>query len=109
MAWDFSTEPEFQEKLDWAREFVTQRVEPLDLLYPHRQFHPLDDELRPIVQPNRRHMVIIANFSGADQGDPNRIGRRFFFRHIRKTNSGPQRLGLRINPARVSIFRLFHK
>jgi hypothetical protein len=34
MAWDFSTEPEFQEKLDWAREFVTERVEPLDLLYP---------------------------------------------------------------------------
>ena len=22
MAWDFSTEPEFQEKLDWARQFV---------------------------------------------------------------------------------------
>ena len=51
MAWDFSTEPEFQEKLDWARRFVADKVEPLDLLYPHRQFHPLDDELRPIVDP----------------------------------------------------------
>src|ERR1700681_810157 len=51
MAWDFSTEPEFQKKLDWTREFVRERVEPLDLLYPHRQFHPLDDELRPIVDP----------------------------------------------------------
>ncbi len=51
MSWDFSTEPEFQVKLDWAREFVRDRVEPLDLLYPHRQFHPLDDELRPIVDP----------------------------------------------------------
>ena len=51
MAWDFSTEPEFQAKLDWAREFVAERVEPLDLCYPHRQFHPLDAELRPIVDP----------------------------------------------------------
>ncbi len=51
MAWDFSTEPEFQEKLDWARRFVADKVEPLDILYPHRQFHPLDDELRPIVDP----------------------------------------------------------
>ncbi len=56
MAWDFSTEPEFQAKLDWAREFVAERVEPLDLLYPHRQFHPLDDELRPIVDPMKQEV-----------------------------------------------------
>ena len=42
MAWDFSTEPEFQEKLDWAHQFVLDKVEPLDILYPHMQFHPLD-------------------------------------------------------------------
>jgi acyl-CoA dehydrogenase len=54
MAWDFSTEPEFQEKLDWARELVRERVEPLDLLYPHRQFHPLDDELRQVVDPMKQ-------------------------------------------------------
>ena len=47
MAWDFSTEPEFEEKLEWAREFVKERIEPLDILYPHLQFHPLSDELRP--------------------------------------------------------------
>ena len=56
MAWDFSTEPEFQVKLDWARQFVTDKVEPLDLLYPHRQFHPLDDELRPIVDPMKQEV-----------------------------------------------------
>ena len=56
MAWDFSTEPEFQEKLDWARQFVRDKVEPLDLLYPHRQFHPLDDELRPIVDPMKQEV-----------------------------------------------------
>ena len=34
MAWDFTTEPEFQKKLDWADQFVRENVEPLDLLYP---------------------------------------------------------------------------
>lgn len=33
MAWDFETEPEFQEKLDWVDQFVTKEVEPLDLAF----------------------------------------------------------------------------
>ncbi|MCD4533043.1 acyl-CoA dehydrogenase family protein [Nocardioides sp. cx-169] len=33
--WDFSTEPEFQEKLDWMARFVREECEPLDLLFPH--------------------------------------------------------------------------
>jgi acyl-CoA dehydrogenase len=32
--WDFSTEPEFQEKLDWMATFVKDECEPLDLLFP---------------------------------------------------------------------------
>jgi acyl-CoA dehydrogenase len=32
--WDFSTDPEFQEKLDWMDAFVRAEVEPLDLLFP---------------------------------------------------------------------------
>src|SRR3979490_1114207 len=38
MSWDFSTEPEFEEKLDWARGFVWDDIEPLDTpaLAPHR-------------------------------------------------------------------------
>src|SRR5262245_32499987 len=30
MAWDFETDPEFQEKLDWVDNFLTEEVEPLD-------------------------------------------------------------------------------
>src|SRR5438445_6711649 len=30
MAWDFETDPEFQEKLDWVDRFLTEEVEPLD-------------------------------------------------------------------------------
>jgi acyl-CoA dehydrogenase len=32
--WEFSTEPEFQQKLDWMQGFVRDEVEPLDLLFP---------------------------------------------------------------------------
>jgi len=33
MAWDFSTEPEFQEQLDWMRTFVDEEIAPLALFY----------------------------------------------------------------------------
>ena len=32
MAWDFSTEPDFQEKLDWMRDFVREEIWPLETL-----------------------------------------------------------------------------
>ena len=32
MSWDFSTEPEFQKKLDWARDFMRAEVMPLETL-----------------------------------------------------------------------------
>jgi acyl-CoA dehydrogenase len=32
--WDFSTEAEFQSKLDWMKEFVREEVEPLDVAFP---------------------------------------------------------------------------
>lgn len=35
MAWDFSTEPEFQEKLDWIQQFCEEKVEPLHHIFPH--------------------------------------------------------------------------
>ena len=33
MAWDFETEPEFQQKLDWMDEFTRQEIEPIGLLW----------------------------------------------------------------------------
>ncbi len=35
MAWDFQTEPEFQEKLDWIQRFCDEKVEPLHHIFPH--------------------------------------------------------------------------
>jgi acyl-CoA dehydrogenase len=34
MAWDFSTEPEFQEQLDWVDRFCKEEIEPFDLVFP---------------------------------------------------------------------------
>ena len=53
MAWDFETDPEFQEKLDWMEEFVREKVEPLGLLgiHPYDVKNPRRNELvRPLQQ-----------------------------------------------------------
>jgi len=34
MAWDFSTDLEFQEKLDWVERFCREEIEPLTLAFP---------------------------------------------------------------------------
>ena len=56
MAWDFATEPEFQEKLDWMDEFVRTEVEPLDLVWGGRVFRPLDETLRKVVDPLKQQV-----------------------------------------------------
>ena len=32
MTWDFSTEPEFEAKLEWMRRFMREEVYPLEVL-----------------------------------------------------------------------------
>jgi len=51
MAWDFETDPEYQQKLDWVDSFVREECEPLDLAFPHLLFHPLTPERRAIIDP----------------------------------------------------------
>jgi acyl-CoA dehydrogenase len=51
--WDFSTDPEFQERLDWMAGFVRDEVEPLDLLFPSggAPYDPADGASRAILRP----------------------------------------------------------
>jgi acyl-CoA dehydrogenase len=51
MGWDFETDPEYQEKLDWADAFVRNEVEPLDYLWPHEQFVPMSNAQRSVIDP----------------------------------------------------------
>jgi acyl-CoA dehydrogenase len=51
MAWEFETDPEYQQKLDWAEEFVRTEVEPIDVLWHGLEFTPPDATLRAITDP----------------------------------------------------------
>jgi acyl-CoA dehydrogenase len=72
MAWDFSTEPDFQAKLDWADAFVRAECEPLDLALPHpHEFAPPTDEVRKVIDPLKqqvRDQELWACHLGSDLG-----------------------------------------
>ena len=71
MSWDFETDPEYQHKLDWADRFVREEVEPLDMVFPHQQFVPLDETKRKIIDPLKeevRRQGLWATHLGADLG-----------------------------------------
>jgi acyl-CoA dehydrogenase len=71
MAWDFETDPEYQQKLDWANTFVREEVEPLDYLFPHLQYVPMDEERRRIIEPLKaevRRQGLWATHLGPDLG-----------------------------------------
>ena len=53
MAWDFSTEPEFQAKLDWMREFLDHEILPLETIeydVTEEQWKVLTDPLKAEVK-----------------------------------------------------------
>ena len=62
MSWEFSTDPEYQEKLDWARRFVAEEVSALELAAPHHHHTPPEPWLRAVVDPLKPGAV-----QGADE------------------------------------------
>ena len=72
MSWDFQTEPEFQEKLDWLTDFVQREVEPIDLAFPHEvvydKSHPMHDELIAPLQEQVKAQGLWACHLGPDLG-----------------------------------------
>jgi acyl-CoA dehydrogenase len=72
MAWDFSTDSEFQAKLDWAAAFVRAECEPLDLALPHpTEFEPPTAAVRKVIDPLKqqvRDRALWACHLGADLG-----------------------------------------
>ena len=51
MAWDFSTDPDFAAKLDWARDFVRDEIYPLEVLdLNHQEFRRLAAPLQQRVK-----------------------------------------------------------
>jgi acyl-CoA dehydrogenase len=72
MAWDFSTEPEFQAKLDWIREFVETEVEPIDLAFGshvvYDKSHPVHREVIRPLQKQVKAQDLWACHLGPDLG-----------------------------------------
>src|SRR5271169_4934977 len=48
MAWDFSTEPDFEEKLEWMRGFVREQIWPLETIFGELDQTTLDRIYRPL-------------------------------------------------------------
>src|SRR5215813_13038836 len=72
MAWDFSTEPEFQKKLDWVEEFCREEVEPLDYVFPYA-IRSKDPKIKALVkglQDQIKAQGLWAIFLDADLGGP---------------------------------------
>jgi len=53
MAWDFSTDPEFERKLTWMRTFVRERIWPLETLVGELGFDGLKHALAPMQEEVR--------------------------------------------------------
>jgi acyl-CoA dehydrogenase len=56
VSWDFSTDPEFQKKLDWADRFVRDEVEPLDLVLPGKRFELPTPRIRSVIDPLKQQV-----------------------------------------------------
>jgi acyl-CoA dehydrogenase len=72
MTWDFETDPEYQEKLDWADAFVRDEVEPLDFVVGHPMDlkNPLWQELIPPLQEKVKGEGLWATHLGPELGGP---------------------------------------
>ena len=72
MAWDFSTEPEFQAKLDWISEFVRDELEPIDLVFGshvvYDKSHPVHREVIRPLQARVKDQDLWACHLGPDLG-----------------------------------------
>jgi acyl-CoA dehydrogenase len=53
MAWDFSTDPEYQAKLDWARAFVREEIWPLETVFGELDQAQLDRAYAPLQEKVR--------------------------------------------------------
>src|SRR5262245_43928127 len=63
MAWDFSTEPEFQEKLDWMRQFVREEIWPLETIADELSQEQLDRIYAPLQEEVKRRGLWAAHLS----------------------------------------------
>src|SRR5262245_19968982 len=72
MAWDFTTDPAFQEQLDWVAEFCKEEIDPVDLIFPGAA-KSRDPRMKAIVDPLKQEVKdrgLWALFLDEDLGGP---------------------------------------
>src|SRR3954469_15207247 len=65
MAWDFSTDPDYAAKLDWARAFVREEIWPLETLAGELSQDTLDRLYAPLQEEVRRQGLWAAHLDPA--------------------------------------------
>src|SRR5438046_10129577 len=98
MAWDFSTDPQFQEKLDWVERFCQEKVEPLDLVFPYAVRSP-DPVVKAYVrelQQEVKDQGLWAIFLDEELGGPGfgQLKLRLLNEVIGRSPSAPQLFGV---------------
>ncbi len=67
MAWDFSTEPEFEQKLEWMRTFVRERIHPLETL--DLDWRSYREAIKPLMEEVKEQGLWAAHL-GPEHGGP---------------------------------------
>ena len=72
MGWDFQTDPEFQEKLDWVEQLCKEKIEPLDYVFPYaiRSTNPKVKALAREIQDEIKAQGLWAIFLDEELGGP---------------------------------------
>ena len=93
MSWDFETEPEFQQELDWVEAFVREEVEPVDFLVKHAwdMDNPVRRQLIPPLQEKVRERGLWATHLGPNLGGPGygQVKLALLNEILGRTHSGP--------------------
>ncbi|MFD1810983.1 acyl-CoA dehydrogenase family protein [Rhodococcus gannanensis] len=93
MAWDFETDPRFQEKLDWVDRFVTEEVEPVDRIVEHAWdvSDPTRNKLIKPLQEKVREQELWACHLGPNLGGPGygQLKLALLNEILGRTHSGP--------------------
>ncbi|EFE71488.1 acyl-CoA dehydrogenase family protein [Streptomyces viridosporus] len=93
MAWDFETDPEFQQELDWVEEFVRTEVEPVDQVIEHawNTRDPLRNKLIKPLQQKVRERRLWACHLGPELGGPGygQLKLALLNEKLGRTHSGP--------------------
>jgi acyl-CoA dehydrogenase len=98
MAWGFDTDPQYQELLDWADAFVTDEVEPVDLVIEHawNVNDPLRQKLIPPLQQRVREKGLWATHLGPELGGKGygQLKLSLLNEIVGRTHSGPVVFGV---------------